>query len=151
MIAKLKQFLNAHQQSKSPQEQQKQLELAAASMLLEVVYADEEMSGTEAQLLPELLEQTLGIAAEVAAELIVEAKQSRHDATSLFEFTSAINDSFTLEQKQQLILAMWRVAYADGELCRYEDQIIRRCADLLYLKHSELIQLRNQAMTGNSD
>lgn len=41
---------------------------------------------------------------------------------------------------------MWTLAYADGNLCRYEDQIIRRTAELLYLKHSELIQLRNAAI-----
>ncbi|MCL1075698.1 TerB family tellurite resistance protein [Shewanella dokdonensis] len=146
MIAKLKQFFKELQDTPDPQQQTHSINLAAACMLLEVVYADEHLDGAEARLLPHLLEQTLGIATTDASELIDEARRNRNDATSLFQFTSVINEHFTLEQKQQLVLSMWQLAYTDGELCRYEDQIIRRCADLLYLKHSELIQLRNRAI-----
>lgn len=146
MIAKLKQFLSELQETPNPEQQAHQLRLAAACMLLEVVFADEEMSADEASMLPTLLAQTLDIDSNEAQSLIEEAKQRGSAATSLFEFTSVINDNFSIEQKQQLVLAMWQIAYADGHLCQYEDQIIRRCADLLYLKHSELIQLRNKAM-----
>ncbi|MCH1919565.1 TerB family tellurite resistance protein [Shewanella sp. A3A] len=146
MIAKLKQFLSELQETPNPEQQAHQLRLAAACMLLEVVFADEEMSADEASMLPTLLAQTLDIDSTEAQALIEEAKQRGSAATSLFEFTSVINDNFSIEQKQQLVLAMWQIAYADGHLCQYEDQIIRRCADLLYLKHSELIQLRNKAM-----
>lgn len=150
MIAKLKQFLSELQETPSPEQQAHQLRLAAACMLMEVVFADEEMSSVEADLLPALLKQTLDINDADATALINEAQQRGSAATSLFEFTSVINDNFSIEQKQQLVLAMWQVAYADGHLCQYEDQIIRRCADLLYLKHSELIQLRNKAMQSNN-
>ncbi|WP_417761806.1 TerB family tellurite resistance protein [Shewanella sp.] len=146
MIAKLKQFLSELQETPNPEQQAHQLRLAAACMLLEVVFADEEMSADEASMLPTLLAQTLDIETTEAQSLIEEAKQRGSAATSLFEFTSVINDNFSIKQKQQLVLAMWQIAYADGHLCQYEDQIIRRCADLLYLKHSELIQLRNKAM-----
>ncbi|MFQ6372038.1 TerB family tellurite resistance protein [Shewanella sp. YIC-542] len=146
MIAKLKQFLNTLQESADPQQQAHNLNLAAACMLLEVVYADENLDEAEAGLLPQLLAQNLDIGADDAEALIRQAKRDHHNATSLFQFTSLINDNFSLAQKQQLVLSMWRLAYADGKLCRYEDQIIRRCADLLYLKHSELIQLRNRAI-----
>ncbi|GGY98528.1 TerB family tellurite resistance protein [Shewanella fodinae] len=146
MIARLKQFFKELQDTPDPQQLAHSINLAAACMLLEVVYADEHLDGAEASLLPQLLEQNLSISAEDANELIDEARRNRNDATSLFQFTSVVNEHFSLEQKQQLVLSMWQLAYADGELCRYEDQIIRRCADLLYLKHSELIQLRNRAI-----
>ncbi|MBV7316676.1 TerB family tellurite resistance protein [Shewanella sp. NIFS-20-20] len=145
MISKIKKFLQSHTQAQTPEQQQHHLNIAAASMLCEVIFADEQVSDEEANLLPSLLVSLLGLAEQQAQELSEEAKLSRQNATSLFEFTNEINDKFTLEQKQQLILAMWKLAYADGRLCQYEDQIVRRCADLLYLKHSELIQLRNQA------
>ena len=111
-----------------------------------MVYADETFNESEVALLPDMLKNTLHISIDEAQDLIKEATLIRGNATSLFEFTAEINQQFTLEEKQQLLLAMWRLAYADGELSRYEDQIIRRCADLLYLKHSELIQMRNIAM-----
>ncbi|MDI5874574.1 TerB family tellurite resistance protein [Shewanella xiamenensis] len=146
MIAKLKRFLQSHTHAISPEEKAHQLKLAAASMLLEVVYADETLTAEERALLPKLLTETLSMSAQDANDLIEEAKKVQGNATSLFEFTNTINAEFSLEQKQQLLLAMWQLAYADGQLSQYEDQIIRRTADLLYLKHSELIQMRNQAI-----
>jgi uncharacterized tellurite resistance protein B-like protein len=146
MIAKLKQFLQSHSQAISPEDKAKQLNLAAATLLLEVVYADETFNECEVELLPQMLMDTLGLTSAHAQELITEATKVRGNATSLFEFTAEINEQFNLAEKQHLLLAMWRLAYADGELSQYEDQIIRRTADLLYLKHSELIQMRNIAI-----
>ncbi|MGL4938705.1 TerB family tellurite resistance protein [Shewanella sp.] len=149
MIAKLRRFFEAHTQALSPEDKAHQLKLAAASMLLEVVFADETLTVEETALLPKLLTETLSMTDVDAKSLIDEAKSVQGSATSLFEFTSSINAEFTLEQKQQLLLAMWQLAYADGQLSQYEDQIIRRTADLLYLKHSELIQMRNLAITAS--
>ena len=44
MIAKLKQFLQSHTQESSPEDKQKNLNLAAATLLQEVVYADENLA-----------------------------------------------------------------------------------------------------------
>lgn len=146
MIAKLKQFLTSHAQAVTPEEKAKHLKLAAVSLLLEVVYADQTLNDEEACLLPDLLTSALALTLTEAQALIDEAKSIQGNATSLYEFTNEINEQCTIEQKQKLILAMWKLAYADGQLCRYEDQIIRRTAELLYLKHSELIQMRNAAI-----
>ncbi|WP_299494076.1 TerB family tellurite resistance protein [uncultured Shewanella sp.] len=146
MIEKLKQFLNFHAQELSPEDKAQHLNLAAACLLLEVIYADESFSAEEAKLLPQLLSKTLKLDDKAVEQLISDAKNKQKKSTSLFEFTSEINEQFSIKQKQQLILAMWRLAYADGHLCQYEDQLIRRMAELLYLKHSELIQMRNLAL-----
>ncbi|MEI6859539.1 MAG: TerB family tellurite resistance protein [Shewanella sp.] len=146
MLAKLKQFLTSHAQAVTPEEKTRQLNLAAVSLLLEVIFADETLSKDEAKMLPQLMTKALPLTPEEAQELIDEAKKIQGDSISLYEFTKEINEQFNVEQKQKLILAMWKLAYADGQLCQYEDQIIRRTANLLYLKHSELIQMRNIAM-----
>ncbi|WP_372872876.1 TerB family tellurite resistance protein [Shewanella sp.] len=118
---------------------------AAAALLIEVVLADDNLSGQEQRLLPGIITNLTGASAAQASELIQIARTRHQQATSLFEYTDLINREFSLQDKQALVLAMWQLAYADGELCQYEEQIIRKTADLLYLKHSELIQLRNQA------
>ena len=146
MLAKLKQFLTSHSQAVTPEEKARQLNLAAVSLLLEVIFADETLSDEEAKLLPQLMTKALSLTQAETEELIDEAKKIQGDSISLYEFTKEINEQCDIEQKQKLILAMWKLAYADGQLCQYEDQIIRRTADLLYLKHSELIQMRNLAM-----
>ncbi|QSX37118.1 tellurite resistance TerB family protein [Shewanella sedimentimangrovi] len=144
MIAALKNLLNAKwQQAGQPEED---IGLAAAVMLVEVVLADDELSQTESRLLPELLMELLEINETAANQLIADAKLHHQSATSLFEFTDKLNHRFDLQQKQALLLAMWRLAFADGKLCRYEEQIIRKSADLLHLRHSEVIQLRNRVL-----
>ncbi|MDR8525576.1 MULTISPECIES: tellurite resistance TerB family protein [Shewanella] len=149
MLAKLKQFFGNPETPLSDEERAEHLNLAAASLLIEVVMADENMSEKEAELLPTLLTTTLNLDSADVQNLISDAKKSQQKSTSLYEFTQAINDNFNIDQKQQLILAMWQLAYADGHLCQYEDQIIRRTAELFYLRHSELIQMRNIAMEQN--
>ncbi len=146
MLAKLRQFLSSHSQAVSEEEKAHQLKLAAVCLLLEVVFADETLEDEEASLLPELLTTSLSLTVAQANELIIEAKKIQGNSTSLYEFTKEINDQCSVEQKQKLILSMWKMAYADGQLCQYEDQIIRRVSELLYLKHSELIQMRNKAI-----
>ena len=60
--------------------------------------------------------------------------KSRADAsTSLFEFTSVLNQGCTPEQKVQIVRELWKVAYADGQLDRYEEHFVRRAAELLYV------------------
>lgn len=141
MIAALKKLLK--QQLGEPGKSLSRQE-AAAALLIEVVLADESLSGQEQTLLPGIIVNLTGASAAEASELIQSAMARHEEAVSLFEYTDLINREFSLQDKQALILAMWQLAFADGELCQYEEQIIRKTADLLYLKHSELIQLRNQ-------
>ncbi|MCH1928332.1 TerB family tellurite resistance protein, partial [Shewanella sp. C31] len=70
MIAKLKRFLQSHALATSPEEKAHQLKLAAASMLLEVVFADDTLAPEEAMLLPTLLTQSLSMSDAQANELI---------------------------------------------------------------------------------
>jgi uncharacterized tellurite resistance protein B-like protein len=37
---------------------------------------------------------------------------------------------------------MWKVAYADGDLDKYEESIIRKVADLLYIWHSDFVNTK---------
>jgi uncharacterized tellurite resistance protein B-like protein len=37
---------------------------------------------------------------------------------------------------------MWTVAYADGDLDKYEEHLIRQVAELTYVPHSDYIQCK---------
>lgn len=145
MLDKIKQLLQLNSQSLSEEDKAHQLDLATVSLLIEVINADHHMSPEEVTHLLKVLETRFHFSAEQAKTLFEQGQQKQQDSTSLFEFTAQINDNFSLAQKQNLVLSMWELSYADAQLSQFEDQIIRRVADLLYLKHSELIQLRNTA------
>jgi uncharacterized tellurite resistance protein B-like protein len=40
---------------------------------------------------------------------------------------------------------MWRVAHADLELDMYEDHLVRKIAELLYVPHTEFITAKHRA------
>ncbi|MCB1855441.1 MAG: TerB family tellurite resistance protein, partial [Halieaceae bacterium] len=40
---------------------------------------------------------------------------------------------------------MWRVAYADGDLDKYEEYLIRQVAELTYVPHGDYIRAKLEA------
>jgi uncharacterized tellurite resistance protein B-like protein len=48
-----------------------------------------------------------------------------------------------------VIETVWRVVYSDGILDKHEDYLVHKLADLLHLKHSELIDAKLKILRGN--
>jgi uncharacterized tellurite resistance protein B-like protein len=116
--------------------------LAAAALLVETARADFSESAIEINKLTQLLTTALELEAAEVSELVDAAQERVEDATSLYEFTRVINESCTLDRKLQLIGAMWAVAYADGDIDKYEEHLIRNVADLIYVPHSNYIHCK---------
>jgi uncharacterized tellurite resistance protein B-like protein len=72
------------------------------------------------------------------------AEEAAHHATSDYEFTSLINKGFTPEQKVKVVEHLWEVAFADRELHKYEEHLVRRIADLLYVSHTDFIAAKHR-------
>jgi uncharacterized tellurite resistance protein B-like protein len=119
--------------------------LAAAALLVEVMSADDQWHSDEESAIQTLLSSTLELSNTESNELIAAAKAQQQSAHDLFEMTKQINSHYSPEQKYQLVESMWKVAYADGELDRYEDHTIRKVAELLYLPHDQFIRAKLQA------
>ena len=75
------------------------------------------------------------------------AESEVEESVSLHQFTRLVNDNYNPEQKLALIESMWKVAFADGELDKYEDYLIRKVADLIYVSHSEFIRCKLKAQS----
>ena len=70
------------------------------------------------------------------------AKQTVKESTSLYNYTREVNDSFTYDKKLVLIDNLWTIAYADGNLDKFEEHLIRKISDLLYVSHSDFIDIK---------
>ena len=44
-----------------------------------------------------------------------------------------------------MVELLWRVAYADGDLDKYEEHLVRRIADLIHVPHSVFIRMKHKA------
>ena len=119
--------------------------LATAALLLEVTRADHDVSAAETA----AVRVALGRAFELdEAELdeLVSLAEAEHDAAvCLHSFTRTINDSLDAGQKSRIVELLWMVAYADGDLDRYEEHMIRKVADLLYIPHAQFISAKLRA------
>ena len=148
MIDKIKSFfsknvLEAETETTSPDQ------LATAALLIEVMVIDGDLDDQEMQAITGTLSNMLDLSEEQIDQLIELSKEEVADATSLYQFTKEINEHFDIEKKLSLMTAMWRVAFADGHLDKYEENIIRRVADLLHIRHSEYIRCKANAKDAN--
>lgn len=143
----IKKLLSFFQQEEEKSNSHKP-DLAAAALLVEIMNADHEISAQEAESIKQILFDTLFLTHEVADELLATAKNTVHDANDLFQFTEVINSHYSYEEKVALIESLWKVAYSDQQLDKYEEHMVRRIADLLYVAHSDFIQTRNRIKNG---
>jgi uncharacterized tellurite resistance protein B-like protein len=121
------------------------LELSCAALMFEVARSDFTIDETERESIRLLLTENFALSAEDVATVTEEAADNVDAATCLFEFTRTINDIATVDQKRQLLTMMWRVALADDALSRYEEHVIRKVADLLYLPHNDFMLAKQLA------
>lgn len=147
MLNKLSRFIERHLQSggDSPALTDHQKQLAVAALLVEIAMADHHFSNLEANKLHQILAQKFSLTTSEITDLIGLAKNESHDATSLHQFTQIVNTQCSASDKFRLIIAMWEMAYADGDLDKYEDYMIRKVADLTHVPHSEFIRAKSLA------
>lgn len=119
--------------------------LAAAALLLEVAWADQDISEAELATIERQLGNQFGLSPDDVNELIEESRQNHGDSVGVYSYTRTINDAWEEPRKFELILALWRLALSDDQLHRYEEHTIRRIAELLYVSHARFIEAKLKA------
>ena len=151
MLSKLQQFFTDRlSEESSAEDPGKRTQLAAAALLVAGARADYEDNPSELNAICTALVETLNVSENDIASLVDLANHEVESATSFYEFTRLIIDNYSVEDRTQLIEAMWGVAYADGDLDRYEEHYIRRIAELLYVPHSQFIRAKQLALQKSS-
>ncbi len=150
MLKNLIAFLDTFGTTKSAADdptRDRELELAAAAILMATVRADFHEGDEELDAALQALQRELDLAPEEVRELADLAAREVDRSVSLYDFTRVVNDRFDETRKIQLVELMWRVALADGHLERHEEFLIRKVAGLIYVPHRKFIaaKLRVQA------
>lgn len=125
-------------------ETQHSYELATAVLLVEMARADADVTTDEIKAIINVVSQSFELSKDESSALLEVAQSRADESTSLHEFTSTLKEQLDKPQRCRMIELLWQVAYADGELDRYEDHFVRKIADLLYLKHSEFMQAKHR-------
>ncbi len=129
---------------KEPQTQKSQhtLDLACAVLLVEIMKADYELVNEEISSLKSLLQSLFAITESESQTLLEKAENTSAQSNDLFQYTDVINKHWSLDEKFKLVQGLWQVAYSDKQLDKYEEYMIRKISDLLYLPHSQFIRAK---------
>ena len=121
------------------------LHTAAAVLMIDVATADHVFADSELKRVLSLVEQHFGFTPQEAATLVDAAGQKAADLTSLYEFTQLLNQHLDETEKARIVGLLWEVAYADGELDKYEDSLVLKISDLLYVSRGLVMRLKHDA------
>lgn len=145
MFESIKQFFDkklVYAEEEQPLSNKLRTDLACAALLIEVINSDQKLEEQETEAFLAVLKENLNISNEDIDELVELAQTQAKEATSLYEFTRLINDDYDYKQKIGLIENMWRIAFSDNNLDKYEDHLIRKISDLIYVSHSDFIKAK---------
>ena len=120
------------------------LHLATAALLFEMLRADDDEHPDERAALEQVLQKRFELSEEETRKLAELADREAAEAASLYQFTGLINEHFTPEQKVSVVEMLWQIAYADGSLDPYEEALVRKIADLIYVPHRDFIRAKLQ-------
>jgi len=144
MIKKIKDLLSGFSDKEESVDEEKisLLDKACSALLIEVAFADKIFNASEITSLKDSLQETYNLQDDMINELIDDAEKTVEDSTSLYEYTRVVNDEFTYSDKLELLSRLWKLAFADGSLDKYEDHLIRKISDLIHISHSDFIKIK---------
>lgn len=113
----------------------------AVVLLLQLSHADFDSTEQEQQLVLGYLQREYQLAPDIAQQVLAQANQLATDATCLHAYTSKLK---VLSETERLVLLnqLWQLAWADGSVDPNEEMMLRKVADLLFIRHSDFIKAK---------
>ena len=118
------------------------LQLSTAALLIEMMRADTEISSDERRTIMDAIRSKFNLSDDETNTLLQLAEEELKKSTGYYEFTSLINKGFTYEQKVKVVEHLWEVAFVDKELDKHEEHMVRKIADLIFVKHRDFIDAK---------
>jgi uncharacterized tellurite resistance protein B-like protein len=118
---------------------------ATAVLMLDVALADKEFCDSELERLQALAESHFDLGHDEAADLIEEARTEAEHLVSLHEFTHLLHNHLSEEEKARIVGLLWEIAYTDGHLDKYENSLVLKISDLLYVSRGRVMRLKHDA------
>lgn len=119
--------------------------IAACVLLLDLAWADGELSAREQEHLERSLEQRFGLPPDSGHRLVAEADAERRRAVDHFAFTRMLREGYAHEERVEFASVMWELVLADGHVAEHEHYLTRKIANLLDLAPVDLSEAKVHA------
>jgi uncharacterized tellurite resistance protein B-like protein len=140
MLRKLKSLFSAADVPEDHSESK--VRVALAALLVEMARADFDQTEEENAEISGLLAAHFAISKDEALELLNEANVATDNAVSLYDFVRTLHTTLSAAERLKIIELLWQVALADNSLDRYEDHLVKKIADLLYVPASDVLRIK---------
>ncbi len=114
---------------------------AAAALLVACSKADFDEDPEEEKAIIEILKDTFKVSTSTL-ESLLQMADAASEEDNLVEVTDMVNEYCSETDKCFLLENLWRVAYADGRLDRYEELFIQRIASMIQLTEDDVSRAR---------
>lgn len=121
-------------------------EMAIAALLIRVARSDERYSAAEQLRVERILSRRRGYDSIEASERRVAAEMIEAEAPDTVRLTRCIKQRVPLEDRLDVIGALWEVVYADGRRSADEEAMVRLTAGLLGVNDRDSALARQRAL-----
>lgn len=105
--------------------------LALGALLVRVARSDGTYAAAEIARIDRVLARRYGLSAVEAAKLRAECEDLEHSAPDTVRFTKAVKAAVRYEEREEIVRALWSVAFADGHRDTEESGLLRLIAPML--------------------
>ena len=131
--------------SVSQEDRDAAIRMATAVLMIDVARADHVFEDSEFDRVLKLIQTHFDLSPERAAELLNSADEKAEDLVSLHDFTQLLHHNLDEQEKARVIGLLWEIAYADGQLDKYEDSLVLKISDLLHVSRGRVMRLKHDA------
>ena len=146
MIDRIRKWFNRPQAVSEEGKALDHVQFCVAVLLVEIARADFEQSDVEVAVIGQQLAARFDLSEEETANLLKAAQDKVEGSVSLHEFTKALHSDMSYAEKEAVVEMLWRIALADQNLDKYEDYMIGKIAELLYVYRGDVIRLKDRVI-----
>ena len=126
------------------------LQVATGALLIEMMRTDVECTEGERAVVVAALRSKFDLTLEETHDLVELAEAEADESIDHYQFTSLIKTGFSQEQKRRVVEYLWAVAFADENVDKHEEYLVRKIANLIGVSHKEFIEAKLRARDGGA-
>jgi uncharacterized tellurite resistance protein B-like protein len=121
------------------------LRLATAALAIEVARADHSFDESEQAAMLALMSERFELTEAETKALAEDAGAAAEQSVSVYEFTQTLHETLNDDDKAGVMALLWQVAYADGRLDKYENSLVLKISDLMFVPRGLVMRLKHDA------
>ena len=115
----------------------------ALRLMFEIAISDGTLNESELKLIKKRADK-IAKEDEKTSSIIEKIINETEDSVSLYPTIKKINDSYTFEEKVELLCILWELVAADSIIDPYEENLYFKIAELIKIKRSKANQIKQE-------